>query len=154
MHRRNSSGTSIRRKSSGTGTTLGPIVSRFTEFITNKLLSVVLMPWYYDVNPDNIDVVWVRGLLKCSDSTAHGTEGYDGNLPGCGNSRPHRISSMCRLRTKGIAGRLADCNPGIYGVITADTIEQVIERAGTKAGNKGVDAALTAIEMANLLKQL
>jgi 6,7-dimethyl-8-ribityllumazine synthase len=57
--------------------------------------------------------------------------------------------------TKGIAQvGLQTGVPVIYGVITADTIEQAIERAGTKAGNKGVDAALTAIEMANLLKQL
>ena len=80
---------------------------------------------------------------------------YDAVICRGGNPRCYSTFRVCfREVTKGIAVGLNSGIPVVYGVITADTIEQAIERAGTKAGNKGVDAAITAIEMVNLLKNI
>jgi 6,7-dimethyl-8-ribityllumazine synthase len=143
----------------GQGQRFGLIVSRFNEFITNKLLSGCIDALVrHDVNPDNIDVVWVPGAFEMPLTALRmAQKGYDAVI--ClgaviRGATPH-FEYVSAEVTKGIAQvGLQTGVPVIYGVITADTIEQAIERAGTKAGNKGVDAALTAIEMANLLKQL
>ena len=143
----------------GQGQRFGLIVSRFNEFITNKLLSGCIDALVrHDVNPDNIDVVWVPGAFEMPLTALRmAQKGYDAVI--ClgaviRGATPH-FEYVSAEVTKGIAQvGLQTGVPVINGVITADTIEQAIERAGTKAGNKGVDAALTAIEMANLLKQL
>lgn len=135
------------------------IVSRFNEFITNKLLSGCIDALTrHNVNPDNIEVAWVPGAFEMPLAAQKmTTRGYDAVI--ClgaviRGATPH-FEYVSAEVTKGIAQvGLSSGIPVVYGVITADTIEQAIERAGTKAGNKGTDAALTAIEMVNLLKQL
>jgi 6,7-dimethyl-8-ribityllumazine synthase len=135
------------------------IVSRFNEFITNKLLSGCIDALTrHNVDPDNIEVAWVPGAFEMPLAAQKmTTRGYDAVI--ClgaviRGATPH-FEYVSAEVTKGIAQvGLSSGIPVIYGVITADTIEQAIERAGTKAGNKGTDAALTAIEMVNLLKQL
>lgn len=143
----------------GQGQRFALIVSRFNEFITNKLLSGCIDALVrHDVNPDNIDVAWVPGAFEMPLTALRmAQKGYDAVI--ClgaviRGATPH-FEYVSAEVTKGIAQvGLQTGVPVVYGVITADTIEQAIERAGTKAGNKGVDAALTAIEMVNLLKQL
>ncbi len=135
------------------------IVSRFNEFITNKLLSGCLDALSrHNVNLDNVEIAWVPGAFEMPLVAQKMTSrGYDAVI--ClgaviRGATPH-FEYVSAEVTKGIAQvGLNTGVPVVYGVITADTIEQAIERAGTKAGNKGVDAALTAIEMVNLLRQL
>ncbi|HHV15329.1 MAG TPA: 6,7-dimethyl-8-ribityllumazine synthase [Gelria sp.] len=136
------------------------IVSRFNEFITNKLLSGCLDALgRHNVNLDkDVEIVWVPGAFEMPlVAQKMCARGYDAVI--ClgaviRGATPH-FEYVSAEVTKGIAQvGLNTGVPVVYGVITADTIEQAIERAGTKAGNKGVDAALTAIEMVNLLRQL
>ena len=135
------------------------IVSRFNEFITNKLLSGCLDTLSrHDVNLDNVEIAWVPGAfempLVAQKMTARGYDAVICLGAVIRGATPH-FEYVSAEVTKGIAQvGLNTGIPVVYGVITADTIEQAIERAGTKAGNKGVDAALTAIEMINLLRQL
>ena len=143
----------------GEGLRFGIVVGRFNEFITNKLLNGALdMLVRHGVSEDAVDVAWVPGAFEIPLTAKVMVErGYDGVI--ClgaviRGATPHfdYISSEV---TKGIAQvGLASGIPVIYGVITADTLEQAIERAGTKAGNKGADAAMTALEMVNLFKEL
>lgn len=143
----------------GQGQRFGLIVSRFNEFITNKLLSGCMDALVrHDVAAEDIDIAWVPGAFEMPLAAQKmAQKGYDAVI--ClgaviRGATPH-FEYVSAEVTKGIAQvGLQTGVPIIYGVITADTIEQAIERAGTKAGNKGVDAALTAIEMVNLLKQL
>lgn len=135
------------------------IVSRFNEFITNKLLSGCLDALSrHNVNPEDIEIAWVPGAFEMPlVAQKMVTKGYDAVI--ClgaviRGATPH-FEYVSAEVTKGIAQvGLNSGIPVIYGVITADTIEQAIERAGTKAGNKGVDAAITAIEMVNLLREI
>ena len=135
------------------------IVSRFNEFITNKLLSGCLDALSrHNVNLDNVEIAWVPGAfempLVAQKMTARGYDAVICLGAVIRGATPH-FEYVSAEVTKGIAQvGLNTGVPVVYGVITADTIEQAIERAGTKAGNKGVDAALTAIEMINLLRQL
>jgi len=144
----------------GQGLKFGIVVGRFNEFISNRLLSGALDALNrHGVADEDIEVAWVPGAfelpLVASKMTASGK--YDAVL--ClgaiiRGATPHfdYISSEV---TKGIAKVGLDSGvPTIFGVITTDNIEQAIERAGTKAGNKGWDAAVTGIEMANLLRDL
>lgn len=143
----------------GEGLKFGLVVSRFNEFITQKLLGGAMDALNrHGVNPDNIEVAWVPGAFEMPLGAQKMVQkGYDGVI--ClgaviRGATPH-FEYVAAEVTKGIAQvSLSSGVPVIYGVITADTIEQAIERAGTKAGNKGFDAAITAIEMANLLKDL
>lgn len=135
------------------------IVSRFNEFITNKLLSGCLDALNrHNVKTENVDIAWVPGAFEMPlIAQKLAAKGYDAVI--ClgaviRGATPH-FEYVSAEVTKGIAQvGLNSGIPVIYGVITADTIEQAIERAGTKAGNKGVDAAITAIEMVNLIKEL
>ncbi|MGS0764641.1 6,7-dimethyl-8-ribityllumazine synthase [Syntrophomonas curvata] len=135
------------------------VVSRFNEFITHKLLSGCIDTLTrHNVNPDNIEVAWVPGAfempLAAQKMTARGHDAVICLGAVIRGATPH-FEYVSAEVTKGIAQvGLSSGIPVVYGVITADTIEQAIERAGTKAGNKGTDAALTAIEMVNLLRQL
>ncbi|HWQ76366.1 MAG TPA: 6,7-dimethyl-8-ribityllumazine synthase [Syntrophomonas sp.] len=137
----------------------GIVVSRFNEFITNKLLSGCLDTLVrHGVAQDDIDIAWVPGAFEMPLAAQKmAAKDYDAVI--ClgaviRGATPH-FEYVSAEVTKGIAQvGLNTGKPVIYGVITADTIEQAIERAGTKAGNKGADAAATAIEMVDLFKQI
>ena len=145
---------------SGQNIKVGIIVSRFNEFITSKLLSGAIDALKrHDVSEDNIDIVWVPGAFeiplvaqKMAESTKyHAIITLGAVIRG---ATPH-FDFVSSEVSKGVASvGLKTGVPVIFGVLTTDTIEQAIERAGTKAGNKGVDAALTAIELVNLLKEI
>jgi len=137
----------------------GIVVTRFNEFITNKLLSGCLDTLTrHGVDRENIDIAWVPGAFEVPLVAQKLVEkGYDAVI--ClgaviRGATPH-FEYVSNEVTKGIAQvGLNTGVPVIYGIITSDTIEQAIERAGTKAGNKGSDAAVTAIEMVNLLNEI
>ncbi len=144
----------------GEGLKIGIVVGRFNEFIGSKLLSGALDGLKrHGVSEDDIELSWVPGAFEiplAAKKMAMSNK-YDSVI--ClgaviRGSTPH-FEYVSSEVTKGVAHIGLDANiPVIFGVLTTDTIEQAIERAGTKAGNKGFDAAVTAIEMANLLKQI
>jgi 6,7-dimethyl-8-ribityllumazine synthase len=137
----------------------GIVVSRFNEFITNKLLSGCMDTLIrHGVDQENIEIAWVPGAFEMPlVAQKMAAREYDAVI--ClgaviRGATPH-FEYVSAEVTKGIAQvGLNTGKPVIYGIITADTIEQAIERAGTKAGNKGADAAVTAIEMVDLLKHI
>jgi 6,7-dimethyl-8-ribityllumazine synthase len=138
---------------------IGIVVTRFNEFITNKLLSGCLDTLTrHGVDTENIDIAWVPGAFEMP-LVAQKMVARDYNAVIClgaviRGATPH-FEYVSAEVTKGIAQvGLNTGVPVIYGVITSDTIEQAIERAGTKSGNKGSDAAVTAIEMINLLNEI
>ena len=143
----------------GEGLRFGIVVSRFNEFITNKLLSGALdMLFRHGVSEDAVDVAWVPGAFEIPLTAQKMVErGYDAVIwlgAVIRGATPH-FDYIASEVTKGIAQvSLATGVPVVYGLITADTLEQAIERAGTKAGNKGADAAVTALEMVNLFREL
>ncbi|MCT4607074.1 MAG: 6,7-dimethyl-8-ribityllumazine synthase [Marinisporobacter sp.] len=141
------------------GLKFGIIVGRFNEFIGGKLLSGALDALKrHGVEEKNIEITWVPGAFEIPlvAKKMAKSQKYDGVI--ClgaviKGSTPH-FDYVSNEVTKGIAHVSLETElPVIFGVLTTDTIEQAIERAGTKAGNKGYDAAVTAIEMANLLKE-
>ncbi|MBE0451545.1 MAG: 6,7-dimethyl-8-ribityllumazine synthase [Clostridia bacterium] len=141
------------------GLKFGIVVGRFNEFIGGKLLSGAIDGLKrHGVEEANIEISWVPGAFEIPlvAKKMAGSRKYDGVI--ClgaviRGSTPH-FDYVSSEVTKGVAHVSLDTEiPVIFGVLTTDTIEQAIERAGTKAGNKGYDAAVTAIEMANLLKQ-
>jgi 6,7-dimethyl-8-ribityllumazine synthase len=141
----------------GHGLKIGIVVSRFNELLSSKLLSGAtdaLMR--HGVAEDDVDVAWVPGAfeipLVAKRMAASGR--YDAVLA-LGviirGGTPH-FEYVAAEVSKGVAKASLDTDvPVIFGVVTADTIEQAVERSGTKAGNKGWDAALAGIEMAKLL---
>jgi|SRR5665647_361511 len=137
----------------------GIVVTRFNEFITSKLLSGCLDTLTrHGVDPDNIDIAWVPGAFEIPLVAQKMVQkNYDAVI--CigaviRGATPH-FDFIAGEVTKGIAQvGLNSGVPVIFGVITTDTIEQAIERAGTKSGNKGSDAAITALEMVNLLSEI
>ena len=137
----------------------GIVVTRFNEFITSKLLSGCLDTLTrHGVDPDNIDIAWVPGAFEIPLVAQKMVQkNYDAVI--CigaviRGATPH-FDYIAGEVTKGIAQvGLNSGVPVIFGVITTDTIEQAIERAGTKSGNKGSDAAITALEMVNLLSEI
>jgi len=144
----------------GTGLKIGIVVSRFNSFITSKLLDGALDALKrHGVADDDVDIAWVPGSYEIPFIAKKFAESrkYDAII--ClgaviRGATPH-FEYVASESAKGIAQvGLQTGVPTIYGVITTDTIEQAIERAGTKAGNKGADAAVSAIEMVNLCKQL
>jgi 6,7-dimethyl-8-ribityllumazine synthase len=144
----------------GKGLKFGVIVARFNEFITKKLLDGAQDALHrHGVNQADIDIAWVPGSFEIplvAKKLAQ-TNKYDAII--ClgaviRGATPH-FEYIAAEAAKGIARVSLEAGlPVTFGVITADTLEQAIERAGTKAGNKGFDAAIDAIEMANLLKGL
>lgn len=135
------------------------VVGRFNEFIGSKLLSGAIDTLKrHGVDEELIDTIWVPGAFEIPlvAKKLAKTNKYDAII--ClgaviRGATPH-FDYVSSEVSKGIASiSLEEELPIIFGVLTTDTIEQAIERAGTKAGNKGVDAAITAIEMANLLKE-
>lgn len=138
----------------------GIVISRFNEFISSKLLDGALDCFKrHEVKEENIDIAWVPGSFEIPLTALKmaGSKKYDAVV--ClgaviRGATPH-FEYIAAEVTKGIAQvNLQTGIPTIYGVITADSLEQAIERAGTKAGNKGWDAAMSAMEMADLLKIL
>ena len=144
----------------GKGLKFGLVVSRFNEFFTKKLLEGAQDALLrHGVNEEDIEVAWVPGsfeipliALKLAQSKR-----YDAVICLSAVIRggtPH-FDYIAAEVTKGIAKvGLETGLPVIYGVITTDTLEQAIERSGTKAGNKGFEAAMSAIEMANLTRAI
>ncbi|TZE82448.1 6,7-dimethyl-8-ribityllumazine synthase [Calorimonas adulescens] len=140
----------------GSGLKFSIVVSRFNEFITSKLLEGCLDALRrHGVEDENIDIVWVPGAFEIplAAKKLAGAHRYDAVI--CLGSvirgaTPH-FDYVAAEVSKGVAHvSLESGVPTIFGVLTTDTIEQAIERSGTKSGNKGYDAAMTAIEMANL----
>ena len=144
----------------GEGLKVAVVASRFNEFITKKLLEGAKDALLrHGVSEDDVDIAWVPGSFEIplvAQKLAQ-TKRYDAVV--CvgaviRGATPH-FEYIAAEVTKGIARTSLEMGlPVSYGVITTDTIEQAIERAGTKVGNKGFDAAVNAIEMANLLKSI
>lgn len=142
------------------GMKVGIVASRFNEFITNKLVGGAMDGLVrHDVNEDDVDVAWVPGAFEipliASKMAKSGK--YDAVI--CVGAVIRGSTShydyVCSEVSKGIASvSLASNIPVMFGILTTDTIEQAIERAGTKAGNKGYDCALGAIEMVNLIREI
>jgi 6,7-dimethyl-8-ribityllumazine synthase len=137
----------------------GIVVGRFNEFITSKLLSGALDGLKrHGVQEEEIEIAWVPGAFeipliaqKLAESGKYDAVITLGTV--IRGSTPH-FDYVCNEVAKGVSAiSLKTGVPTIFGVLTTDSIEQAIERAGTKAGNKGWEAAATAIEMANLTKQ-
>lgn len=141
------------------GLKFGIIVGRFNEFIGGKLLSGAIDALKrHGIEESDIEITWVPGAFEiplvakkmAKTGNYHGIICLGAVIRG---ATPH-FDYVSNEVTKGIASVSLETEiPVIFGVLTTDTIEHAIERAGTKAGNKGYDAAVTAIEMANLLKQ-
>jgi len=144
----------------GQGKRFGIVVSRFNEFITSKLLGGARDTLErHGVDWDQVDVAWVPGSfeLPLAAQRLVSSGGYDAVIClGCviRGHTPH-FEYVASEAAKGVAQvGLRTGVPTVFGVITADTLEQAIERAGTKSGNKGAAAAASAIEMANLFEKL
>ena len=139
---------------------MGIVAARFNEFITSKLLGGAIDAFVRHGGDDNnVDVAWVPGAfeipLMAKKMAKSGK--YDAVI--ClgaviRGATPH-FDMVANEATKGVASvGLQTEVPVIFGILTTDSIEQAVERAGTKAGNKGFDAMTTAIEMVNLLKAI
>ncbi|NLB22337.1 MAG: 6,7-dimethyl-8-ribityllumazine synthase [Clostridium sp.] len=140
--------------------TIGIVATRFNEFITSKLLSGAVDALVrHDVKEDDINIAWVPGAFEIPLIAAKMAKSgkYDAVI--ClgavirGNTTHYDY--VCSEVSKGIATVSLNSEiPIMFGVITTENIEQAIERAGTKAGNKGFDSAVAAIEMVNLIREL
>jgi len=142
------------------GLKYGVVVGRFNEFISGKLLSGALDAFKrHGAQDDDVEVAWVPGAFEIPLIAQKMAESgkYDAVITlgaVIRGSTPH-FDYVCNEAAKGVAAiALKTGVPTIFGVLTVDSIEQAIERAGTKAGNKGYEAAASAIEMANLTQQL
>ncbi len=140
----------------GTGLKIGIVVGRFNDFITSKLLSGAEDALKrHGVSAEDVDVAWVPGVFEIPliAKKMVETNKYDAIITlgtVIRGSTPH-FDYVCNEVSKGVATTsLQSGVPVIFGVLTTESIEQAIERAGTKAGNKGWEAAVSAIEMGNL----
>lgn len=140
----------------GTGLKIGIVVGRFNEFLTAKLLSGAMDGLKrHGVSEDDIDIAWVPGAFEVPFITKKmaETKKYDAII-GLGTvirGATSHYDYVCNEAAKGIANvGLTTGVPIMFGIVTTENIEQAIERSGTKAGNKGYDSAVSAIEMANL----
>ena len=152
--------TTIEGKLDAKGLKFGIVIARFNEFISGKLLSGCLDGLIrHGAEDSDIDVAWSPGSFEIPllAKKLAMTKRYDAII--ClgaviRGATPH-FDYVAAEVSKGVAHvGLETGLPVIFGVLTTDNIEQAIERAGTKSGNKGFDAALAAIEMANLMKQI
>jgi 6,7-dimethyl-8-ribityllumazine synthase len=144
----------------GSGLKVGIVVSRFNELLSSRLLGGAKDALQrHGVDEGDIDVAWVPGAFeipliakKMAESGAYSAVIALGVI--IRGATPH-FEYVASEVSKGVAKASLDTGvPVVFGVVTADSIEQAVERAGTKHGNKGWDAASAAIEMANLLKQM
>ena len=147
-------------KFDGKDVKIGIVAGRFNEFITSKLVGGALdVLKRNDVSEENIDIAWVPGAFEIPLITKKlaNTGKYDAIITlgaVIKGSTPH-FDYVCAEVSKGVAQiSLQTDLPVIFGVLTTNNIEEAIERAGTKAGNKGADAAVSAIEMINLIKEI
>ena len=139
---------------------IGIVAARFNEFITSKLLSGAVDGLVrHDVKEENIHVAWVPGAFEipliASKMAKSGK--YDAVicLGAVIRGSTSHYDYVCNEVSKGIAAvSLESGIPVLFGVLTTENIEQAIERAGTKAGNKGYDCAMSAIEMVNLIQEM
>jgi 6,7-dimethyl-8-ribityllumazine synthase len=139
---------------------VGIVAARFNEFITSKLLGGAVDALVrHEVKEDNIEVAWVPGAFEIPliASKMAKSKKYDAII--ClgsvirGNTTHYDY--VCSEVSKGIANVSLNSDiPVMFGVLTTENIEQAIERAGTKAGNKGFDCAVGAIEMVNLIREI
>jgi len=153
-------GKNLEGKLLGEGLRFGLVISRFNEFITKKLLEGAQDALLrHGVKEEDMDIAWTPGSFEIPliAKKLADTKKYDAII--ClativRGGTPH-FQYISAEVAKGVAHvGLETGLPVIYGVITADTLEQAIERAGTKAGNRGFSAAMSAIEMANLVKNI
>lgn len=139
---------------------IGIVASRFNEFIVSKLVDGARDGLVrHNVSEDNITLAWTPGAFEIPLIAKKMAESGDYDAIICLGAVIRGATShydyVCNEVSKGIASiSLKSGVPVMFGVVTTDTIEQAIERAGTKAGNKGYDCALGAIEMIQLCKQL
>ena len=150
----------IEGKLNAKGLKFGIVVGRFNEFISSKLLGGAMDALKrHDADDENIEMAWAPGSFEIpliAQKMAKSSK-YDAII--ClgaviRGATPH-FDFVAAEVSKGIANAMLQTEvPIIYGVLTTDSIEQAIERSGTKAGNKGFDAAMAAIEMGNLLKDM
>jgi 6,7-dimethyl-8-ribityllumazine synthase len=142
------------------GLRVGLVVSRFNDFITGRLLEGAEHTLLrHGAAPEDLTVVWVPGAVEISlvakTLAASGEVDAVVALGAVIRGATSHYDVVCSMVASGLNEASQETGvPVIFGVITTDTIEQAIERAGTKAGNKGAEAAVAAVEMANLLKQL
>lgn len=139
---------------------VGIVGARFNEFIVSKLLGGAIDGLKrHGISEENINVAWVPGAFEIPLIAKKMAKSDKCDVVIClgaviKGSTPH-FDYVCAEVSKGIASiSLEEEKPVIFGVLTTNTIEQAIERAGTKAGNKGYDSAVSAIEMYNLLKEI
>ena len=137
---------------------VGIVAARFNEFIVSKLVSGAVDGLVrHDVNADDIDIAWVPGAFEIpliAKKMAKSGK-YDAVicLGAVIRGATSHYDYVCSEVSKGIAAVSLEAEiPVMFGILTTDNIEQAVERAGTKAGNKGYDCALGAIEMVNLMK--
>lgn len=139
---------------------IGIVAGRFNEFITSKLLDGSLDALRrHDVKDDNIDLAWVPGAFEIPliSSKMAKSGKYDAVicLGAVIRGNTSHYDYVCSEVSKGIAHVSLETGiPVMFGVVTTENIEQAIERAGTKAGNKGYDVAVGAIEMINLINNI
>lgn len=147
-------------KITGQGLKVAVVVSRFNEFITNKLLGgAVDCLTRHDCKEENITVAWVPGAFEIPmvAKKIAMSKKYDAVI--ClgaviRGATPH-FDYVCAECAKGIAQvGMESSVPVTFGVLTTENIQQAVERAGSKSGNKGVDAAMAAMEMASLMKEI
>lgn len=142
----------------GAELTIGIVVARFNEFITDSLLDGAIGTLKrHGVREENIDVAWVPGAFEIPLAAKKMTKSHDAVITlgaVIRGATPH-FDYVCSEAAKGVSNvsLQTEC-PVIFGVLTTETVEQAIERAGSKAGNKGADAAVAAVEMANLVKEM
>lgn len=144
----------------GEGKNIGIIVSRFNEFITAKLLGGAMDALQrHGVREEDITVAWTPGAFEIplvAKRMAQSGNYHAVIALGCviRGATPH-FDYVAAEAAKGVGHVMLDTGvPIMFGILTTESIEQAIERAGTKAGNKGADAAMGALEMANLLEQV
>ena len=144
----------------GKGIKVGIVAARFNEFITSKLLSGAMDGLIrHEVAQEDVEVAWVPGAFEIPLIAQKMAESgkYDAVicLGAVIRGATSHYDLVCNEAAKGVAQvGLKTGVPVLFGVVTTDTIEQAIERAGTKAGNKGYDCATSAIEMVNLIRQI
>ena len=144
----------------GKGLRFGIIVSRFNEFVTGKLLEGAVDAFTrHGVKEEDVEVAWVPGSFEIPAVTSLLLREKKFSALIClgaiirgGTSHYELVSSQVARGISSLA--LQEKIPVIFGVVSADTLEQAIERAGTKAGNRGWNAAISAMEMANLYEQI
>jgi 6,7-dimethyl-8-ribityllumazine synthase len=144
----------------GSGLKIGIVIARFNEFITGKLLSGAMDALKrHGVEENDVDVAWVPGAFEIPlvAKKLAASNKYDAviTLGAVIRGATSHYDYVCNEAAKGVSqAAMTTGVPVIFGVVTTENIEQAIERAGTKAGNKGWDSAVSAIEMANLTKNI